>query len=283
MYSPTSSLLNAGLETKLIKLHEIFLEMGSTLIAFSGGIDSTLILKIAYDTLGEDAVAVTANSPTFPRDELEAVRKLSKEIGARLIITTTNQLDKAEFVRNDSQRCYHCKIDLYQLFDLIRNETGIFPIVDGTNLDDLKDVRPGLKAAKEFGVRSPLVEAGLTKSEVRSMAKNLGLPNWDKPAAACLSSRIPHGLIITDEKLRRVEKAEILLRQEGFRQVRVRDHDGIARIEIDKNEISRLFDPQRQHHITKGLKEIGFRLVTLDLEGYRSGGRTTEISPKYYA
>lgn len=264
--------LTPDLQLKAEKLESIFQEMGSVLVAFSGGIDSTLVLKLACETLGKQAIAVVAVSPTFPQEELEDVQKITKEIGAELITAQTNQLEIDNFVRNDGSRCYHCKTDLYQLFDPIKLETGINTVVDGTNLDDLGDDRPGIQAARAHDVRSPLVEAGLTKSDVRSLAQHLGLSNWDKPAAACLSSRIPRGLVITELNLRRVEKAEAILKQEGFRHVRVRDHEGIARIEVGREEIEDFFDSTRRQRITQSLKALGFRWVTLDLEGYQVGG-----------
>jgi uncharacterized protein len=260
------------LQQKTEKLETIFREMGAVLVAFSGGIDSTLVLKVAYDTLGNQAIAVVAVSPTFPLEELEDVRKISHEIGANLITANTNQLEIASFVRNDASRCYHCKTDLYQLFDPIKLDTGINTVVDGTNLDDLGDDRPGIQAARKHGVRSPLVEAGFTKTDIRALAQHFGLSNWDKPAAACLSSRIPRGLMITKINLQRVEQAEIILKQEGFRHVRVRDHEGIARIEVDQQEIDMFFDSGRRERITHGLKGLGFRWVTVDLDGYKVGG-----------
>ncbi len=260
------------LRNKTATLIDGFQGLDGVLVAFSGGVDSTLVLKIATDVLGDRATAVTAASPTLPHDELKAVRQLSEEIGARLIVASTNQLDSEEFVRNDSMRCYHCKTDLYQLLAPIKQTTGIATIVDGAQVDDLGDDRPGLQAAKEFGVRSPLVEAGFRKADVRTLAKALGLSNWDKPAAACLSSRIPRGMNITKEKLQRVEQAERVLKDEGFRQVRVRDHEGIARIEVDPTELQNFLEPVRRDRITQGLKALGFQFVTLDLEGYRLGG-----------
>lgn len=264
--------ISRDLRSKTTNLHDFFQRLDGVLVAFSGGVDSTLILKIATDVLGDRAIAVTAASPTLPHEELEAVRRLSHEIGARLIVASTNQLDIEEFVRNDSMRCYHCKTDLYRLLAPVQRDTGIATIVDGAHVDDLGDDRPGMQAALEFGVRSPLVEAGFGKADVRTLAKTLGLSNWDKPAAACLSSRIPRGTKITEEKLQRVEQAERLVKEEGFRQVRVRDHDGMARIEVDRNELPNMLDPVRRDRITRGLKALGFRFVTLDLEGYRLGG-----------
>ena len=264
--------LEYSLQERYLKLRKLFHDMGAVLVAFSGGIDSTLVLKLAHDTLGSRAIAVTAISPTFPEVELDIVRQLSQEIGARLIITETNQLQMPHFVRNDGMRCYHCKTDLYHLLGDIQKDLDIPSVVDGTNRDDLSDERPGIKAAREFSVRSPLVEASMGKADIRTLAKALGLSNWDKPAAACLSSRIPRGIMITHEKLRRVEKAEAFLLDEGFRQVRVRDHEGLARIELDSEDLSAFLDPDRRQRVTQALKNAGFRRVTLDLEGYRQGG-----------
>lgn len=264
--------LESSLQEKFLELRKLFHDMGAVLVAFSGGIDSTLVLKLAHDTLGSRAIAVTAVSPTFPEVELDTVRQLSQEIGARLIITETNQLQMPHFVRNDGMRCYHCKTDLYHLLGDIQKDLDIPNVVDGTNRDDLSDERPGIKAAREFSVRSPLVEVSMGKADIRTLAKALGLSNWDKPAAACLSSRIPRGIMITHEKLRRVEKAEAFLLDEGFRQVRVRDHEGLARIELDSEDLSAFLDPDRRQRVTQALKNAGFRRVTLDLEGYRQGG-----------
>lgn len=261
-----------SLEHKLFQLREIFAAMDSVLVAYSGGIDSTVVLKVAYDQLQERAVGVTAISPTFPAVELETATRVAKEIGVRHELVKTDQLKIPAFTENDASRCFHCKTDLYQLLDKMRETRAAAVIVDGTNLDDLGDDRPGIKAAREWGVRSPLVEAGLSKSDVRSLAKNLGLSNWDKPAAACLSSRIPRGITITREKLSRVEQAEEVLFEEGFRHCRVRDHGEIARIEIAQAELPRMIDGERGTRISRRVKELGFRFVAIDLEGYRPGG-----------
>jgi uncharacterized protein len=261
-----------SLEHKLHNLREIFAAMDSVLVAYSGGIDSTVVLKVAYDQLHDRAVGVTAISPTFPSVELETATRVAKEIGARHELVETDQLKIPAFTENDANRCFHCKTDLYQLLGKLRETRATAVIVDGTNLDDLGDDRPGIKAAREWGVRSPLVEAGLSKSDIRTLAKNFGLSNWDKPAAACLSSRIPRGITITREKLNRVELAEEVLFAEGFRHCRVRDHGEIARIEVSQDELIRILEGERGTRISRRVKKLGFRFVTIDLEGYRPGG-----------
>jgi pyridinium-3,5-biscarboxylic acid mononucleotide sulfurtransferase len=265
-------MLTDTLQRKLEKLRHDLTDMQSVLVAFSGGTDSSFVLKIAHDQLGSGALGITAVSPTFPASELEIATRVAAEIGARHEIIQTDQLAIPAFVQNDASRCFHCKTDLYQLLDGLREERASRWIVDGTNLDDLGDDRPGIKAAREWNVRSPLVEAGLSKSDIRVLAKDLGLHNWDKPAAACLSSRIPRGVSITVDKLRRVEQAEEVLVTEGFRKVRVRDHGDIARIEIGQEEFTRLNEPERRGRISSRLRELGFRFVCVDLQGYRPGG-----------
>lgn len=257
---------------KLDRLRHLVAEMQSVLVAYSGGIDSTLVLKIAHDELGEHALGITALSPTFPAVEMATAARTAQEIGARHEIVQTDQLAIPAFVQNDATRCFHCKADLYQLMEGLRAARSVHWVLDGTNLDDLGDDRPGIKAAREWKVRSPLVEASFTKADVRAVALSLGLSSWAKPAAACLSSRIPRGIPITVEKLRRVEQAEAILLAEGFHQVRVRDHGDIARIEVAAEEFSRLNQPSLRAHVSARLREVGFRFVCVDLEGYRAGG-----------
>ena len=264
--------MTESLHDRLTTLRQAISDMQSVLVAFSGGIDSTVVLKIAHEQLGEHALAVTAVSPTFPTIELDSAKQVASEIGARHELVHTDQLDIPAFVQNDAARCFHCKTDLYQLLDGLREPRASRWIVDGTNLDDLGDDRPGIRAAREWRVRSPLVEASLSKSDVRAVAQALGLSNWDKPAAACLSSRIPRGIPITVESLRRVEQAEEILQAEGFRHVRVREHGELARIEVGPEEFSRLDQPDLRAHISARLRKTGFRFVCVDLEGYRPGG-----------
>ncbi|MGZ8373392.1 MAG: ATP-dependent sacrificial sulfur transferase LarE [Nitrospira sp.] len=259
---------------KLDRLRTLLTEMGSVVVAYSGGIDSTFVLKVAHDQLHEKAVGITAISPTFPSLELEAAERIAQEIGARHETVQTDQLAIDDFVMNDANRCFHCKTDLYQLLGNVRRSRAAAYVVDGTNMDDLGDDRPGIKAAREWGVRSPLVEAELSKADIRIFAKELGLSNWDKPAAACLSSRIPRGIVITSEQLSRVEGAEAVLHREGFRHFRVRSHGEIARIELAQDELPRLMESDRRGEISARLKALGFKFVTVDLEGYRPGGVT---------
>lgn len=266
-----SETLTASLAEKLDRLHQLFRHMGSVLVAFSGGIDSALVYKVARDALGERALAVTAVSPTFPAVELDIARRVAAEIGGRHLVIETDQLALPDFTLNDASRCYHCKTDLYQALTAIKERAGLAAITDGTNLDDLGDDRPGITAARQWGVRSPLVDAGCSKDDIRALARTLGISIWDKPAAACLSSRIPRGIAITRNRLTRVEQAEAVLFGEGFRHVRVRDQGECARIEVGADELAAVLAPGTRERVVAGIKQAGFRFVTLDLEGYRTG------------
>lgn len=264
--------LEPSLHTKYVNLKKVLQDLGSVVVAFSGGVDSTVVLKVAVDILGESAKAVIAASPTLPASELEDAHRLCRAIGVSLQVVETDQLAIEAFVQNDATRCFHCKTDLYQLLSRIRESVGFHAIVDGTNIDDIGEDRPGIQAGKQLGVRSPLLEAKCHKSDIRQLAQALGLDNWNKPAAACLSSRITRGIPITKTALSRVEQAEAFLLAEGFVQVRVRFNGEMARIEVGPSEISMLTEETRRTRVLTAFKNIGFHIVTVDLEGYRAGG-----------
>ena len=264
--------LEPALQAKYATLKKVIQDLGSVVVAFSGGVDSTVVLKVATDVLGKAVRAVIAASPTLPESELKDAYRMCDVMGVRLEVVETDQLKIEAFVQNDASRCFHCKTDLYQLLSSIQEVAGFQAIVDGTNVDDMGEDRPGIQAGKQLGVRSPLLEAKCTKSDVRQLAQALGLDNWNKPAAACLSSRISRGIPITTALLSRVEKAEAFLLAEGLTQVRVRLHGEMARIEVGLSEISMLTEPARRSRLVAAFKEFGFQTVTLDLEGYRPGG-----------
>lgn len=259
-----------SLKVKLQRLKAIIGDSGSAVIAFSGGVDSSLVCAVAHEILDDRAVAVTAVSQTYPPGELNIANTVAKQIGIKHLVTTTDELGNPNFVANPFERCYYCKSELIQKLEEVRKGLGFRCIFDGTNLDDHSDFRPGLRAVEEFGVQSPLAEAGLTKEEVRELASRYSLPNADKPANPCLASRIPFGLRITPEKLERVAKGEELVRSLGFRVVRVRDHGEMARVEVGKEELPRA--QELEDKISSALKEIGYSSVVLDPEGYRMGG-----------
>lgn len=272
-------MLSEQTQTKFLELQRILAEMQSVAIGYSGGVDSTLLLKVAVDVLGENAVAMIGRSETYPTREFEEAVKIAESIGARYVAVNTEETDIIKFKENPANRCYFCKTELFGKLDGIAEREGLKWIADGTITDDIGDFRPGMKAKSEKNVRSPLLEANFSKAEVREISKHLGLPTWDKPAFACLSSRFPYGTPITKENLTRIDNAETLLRDEGFRFFRVRFHDErTARIEVGAQEVSRLFDEELRNKVVSHLKNLGFTYITLDLQGYRTGSMN-EVLP----
>ncbi|OLT58954.1 ATP-dependent sacrificial sulfur transferase LarE [Moorena bouillonii] len=259
------------LEQKLKQLKTIFAEMERALIAYSGGVDSTLVAKIAYDVLSDRALAVTAESPSLLPEELEDARIQAATIGITHEVVQTHEMDNPNYTSNPVNRCYFCKSELHDTLKPLALERGYPYVVDGVNGDDLRDYRPGIQAAKERGARSPLAEVGVTKAEVRQLSKQLGLPWWDKPAQPCLSSRFPYGEMITVAKLQRVGRAEIYLRKLGFSNLRVRSEGDTARIELLPEEIKEFVVTTDLPTLVAEFQDLGFVYVTLDLEGYRSG------------
>ena len=259
-------------DAKYARLREIVRGLESTLVAFSAGVDSTLLLKVCVDELGpERAVAVTAVSESYPSHELAQAKRLARDIGARHLLVDTNELADENYASNPTNRCFYCKQELFTTVFPLAEREGLKTVVYGANLDDTGDFRPGMQAAKQLGARAPLLDAEMGKPEIRAVSRLLGLETWDKPAFACLSSRIPYGERVTEEKLQQIDRAEIALVAEGFRQVRVRHHGEIARIEVPPADLPHFFAGGRNERVTRALKEIGFRYVTLDLQGYRSG------------
>ncbi len=264
--------MGSELEPKVQNLKEIFKSMGRVLVAFSGGVDSTLLLRVARDTLGEgNVLAVTALSPLYPEREVTGAKRLAKEMGVRHLLINSNELEIEGFSKNPPNRCYYCKKELFGELRKIAQKEEIAYIVEGSTLDDDRDHRPGRRAAQELEVRSPLKEAMLTKEEVRELSSGLGLSTWDKPSFACLASRFPYGEEITVESLKMIDEAEDFLFGLGFKQVRVRHHGNLARIEIYSEEIDRLIDRALRAKVVSQLKEIGYKYVTVDLQGFRSG------------
>ncbi|WPX09906.1 ATP-dependent sacrificial sulfur transferase LarE [Anaerocellum danielii] len=272
-------IIDETLQEKYEKLKNYIKSLGSLAIAYSGGVDSTFLVKVAYDVLEDRVIAVTATSSTYPKRELNDAIKFIKQIGAKHIVIESEELEIEGFNKNPVDRCYYCKKELFEKIWKVAKAHGIEYVADGSNFDDLNDFRPGMKAACELNVVSPLKVAGLTKEDIRKLSKELGLPTWDKPAFACLSSRIPYGERITKEKLSMIEKAEEYLLGLGFKQVRVRYHqDKLARIEIGKDEMEKFLDIKLIESVRNKFKELGFLYITLDLEGYRTGSMNLSLN-----
>jgi uncharacterized protein len=263
-------------QTRRQRVEEIIRSCGSVLVACSGGVDSVLLAAVAARALGDKAAAATAVSPSLASGELEDARAAARAAGIRHIEVPTSELDNPQYAANAPDRCFHCKDTAYGVFTGLASREGFAVVVDGTNADDARDHRPGRRAASEHGVRSPLAEAGMTKAEIREWARELGLDVWDKPAAACLSSRIPYGTPVTAEKLARIDRAESALKARGFRQCRVRDHGTVARIEVEASRFASLLESR--HEVVSAMKSAGFAYVALDLDGFRSGSMNETVS-----
>jgi uncharacterized protein len=268
-----ASIENPGyeLEAKERELARLLVSYRSVIVAFSGGVDSAYLAYVANRELGARALAVTGDSASYPTFQRQLAEQLTSQFGIRHRIVFTEEFEDPNYTSNPPNRCYYCKSELYMRLRDLALESGFDSICDGTNADDVGDYRPGRQAALEMGVRSPLLECGMTKADIRDLARQAGLPAWNEPASACLSSRVPYGQVVTIGKLSMVDRAEMALKQLGFRQVRVRHHGDIARIEVAEDEMARALHPEMAQRMSAALKSLGFKYVALDLEGYRTG------------
>ena len=262
---------------KLDQARALVRDLCSVLVAYSGGVDSTLLLKLSLDELGAQAVAVLASSPAYPESEQQQAREIAAGLGARLVEVDTHELELEAYTRNHPDRCFHCKEELFETLEPVRLELGLEHLAYGATADDAGDHRPGHGSAVRRGVRFPLLEAGMGKADIRAAARRLGLPNWNKASFACLSSRIPHGVEVTVEALRRIEAAELAIKRLGFDQVRVRDHGDIARVEVEPDDIARV--AAERERVVEALRGVGYKFVALDLEGYATGSLNRTWKP----
>lgn len=256
-------------QAKLTRLHAILDGLGSVVVAYSGGVDSAYLLYVAHERLGDRAVGLTVVSPSLAQTELEDAMNIARQIGARHHLVNGKETEDPDYLANTQQRCYFCKTETFDLAFEFAGQIGFRAVIDGTNADDVGDHRPGRKAAREHGIRSPLLEAGLTKAEIRALSRQAGLPSWDKPALACLASRIPYGTPVSVAALKQIERAEAVVRELGVRQLRVRHHDDLARIEVPPSDFELLMSHREQ--VVRVFKELGYTYVSVDLAGFRSG------------